>query len=68
MDWTVPTKKTKRMRSIHYNGSPSDPPFFFDLLYAFFHTRLGKSFLIKEKDREKMENEYTYQKAIRVNS
>jgi hypothetical protein len=39
---------------------------FFDLLYAFFHTRLGKTFLIKEKDREKMENGYTHQKAIHV--
>jgi hypothetical protein len=29
---------------------------------------LGKTFLIREKDREKMENGYTHQEAIRVNS
>ena len=36
------------------------------LLYAFYLTRLGKTFLIKEKDREKMENGYTHQEAIYV--
>jgi len=35
------------------------------LLYSSCHTRLGKTFLIKEKNREKMENGYTHQEAIR---
>jgi hypothetical protein len=38
------------------------------LLHAFYLTYLGKTFLIKGKNREKMENEYTHQEAIRVNS
>jgi len=38
------------------------------LLYAFYPTHLGKTFLIKEKNQEKMENGYTHQEAIRVNS
>jgi hypothetical protein len=38
------------------------------LRYSFCHAGLGKTFLIKERDREKMENEYTHHEAIRVNS
>jgi hypothetical protein len=38
------------------------------LLYWFCDAHLGKTFLIKEKNREKMENGYTHQEAIRVNS
>jgi len=38
------------------------------LLYSFCHAHLGKTFLIKEKNREKMENGYTHQEVIRVNS
>jgi hypothetical protein len=37
------------------------------LLMRLTTPRLGKSFLIREKDREKMENGYTHQEAIHVN-
>jgi hypothetical protein len=40
----------------HFSALPS----------SFCHAHLGKTFLIREKDREKMENGYTHQEAIYV--
>jgi hypothetical protein len=48
MDWTMPTRSTKRIRSKHYNGSTSDSPFLRFVPHVLAHP-LGKYFSHKGK-------------------